>query len=63
MEWVEQDTQGFLSVTSSLIAVLNFKDMDRQNLETANVISLIKGSSNLGNIFMTVIVIYNNFNV
>ena len=47
MEWVEQDTQGFLSVTSSVIAVLNFKDMDRQNFEKANIVSKIKGS-NLG---------------
>ena len=45
MEWVEQDTQGFLSVTSSVIAVLNFKDMERQNLDNANIIS----GSNLGN--------------
>ena len=45
MEWVKQDTQGFLSVTSSVIAVLNFKDMERQNLYKASIIS----GSNLGN--------------
>ena len=53
IEWINQDTRGFLSVMSAVVAVFSYRDQDPQKLKTAEVLRTLK-SSNLGNTILKI---------
>ena len=50
IEWINQDTQGFLSVMSAVVAVFSYRDQDPLKLKTAEVLTTLESLKKLGKI-------------
>ena len=50
IEWINQDTQGFLSVMSGVVGVFSYRDQDPLKLKTAEVLTTLKSLKKLGKI-------------